>query len=317
MAIFKFPWPRGQKEERDPSPVRRSRSAQVESVEDMRRRARHRLIGAAVLVALGVVGFPVLFDSQPRPIPVDVPIEIPDRNAVAPLVVPGSGAQSGTSLDMLRNGTPSAAIVADAGAVADGEELVLPNTPMAPLPPLQAPVAAPAPAPQALPAPAALPAIPVPPVPQMAPERKPAPVVEKPVKVEAPKPKPEPKAEPKPEPKAKPEPKPEPKVDKPARSDEAARARALLEGAATPAPAAAAQSGRFVVQVGAFAEAGKVADVRQKLEAAGLKTFTQVVQTKDGPRTRVRVGPFSNRADADKAAARAKALGLAGAVQGS
>ena len=55
----------------------------------MRRRARHRLIGAAVLVLLGVVGFPILFDTQPRPIQVDIPIEIPDRNKAVPLVVPG------------------------------------------------------------------------------------------------------------------------------------------------------------------------------------------------------------------------------------
>lgn len=52
------------------------------SIEDIRRRARHRLIGAAVLVALGVLGFPLLFDTQPRPIAVDIPIEIPARDAV-------------------------------------------------------------------------------------------------------------------------------------------------------------------------------------------------------------------------------------------
>ncbi|MGH8847942.1 MAG: SPOR domain-containing protein, partial [Polaromonas sp.] len=52
-------------------------AAQPESVEVMRKRAKHRLIGAAVLVLIGVVGFPLLFDTQPRPIPVDIPIEIP------------------------------------------------------------------------------------------------------------------------------------------------------------------------------------------------------------------------------------------------
>ena len=78
--------------------MRRSRLAQSESVEDMRRRAQHRLIGAAVLVALGVIGFPILFDTQPRPIPVDVPIEIPDRNEVAPMMVPGNQAQTETGL---------------------------------------------------------------------------------------------------------------------------------------------------------------------------------------------------------------------------
>ena len=52
----------------------------------MRRRARHRLIGASVLVLLGVVGFPFLFDTQPRPISVDIPIEIPAKNTPAPSI---------------------------------------------------------------------------------------------------------------------------------------------------------------------------------------------------------------------------------------
>ncbi|HEY2256836.1 MAG TPA: SPOR domain-containing protein, partial [Variovorax sp.] len=41
-------------------------AAPAESIEAMRRRARHRLLGAAVLVLLGVIGFPLLFDTQPR-----------------------------------------------------------------------------------------------------------------------------------------------------------------------------------------------------------------------------------------------------------
>ena len=49
------------------------------SIDELRRRARHRLIGAAVLVALGVVGFPLLFDTAPRPLTADVPIDIPSR----------------------------------------------------------------------------------------------------------------------------------------------------------------------------------------------------------------------------------------------
>jgi spermidine/putrescine transport system permease protein len=50
----------------------------AESIEVMRRRARHRLIGAVVLVLVGVVGFPLLFDTQPRPVAVDIPIVIPE-----------------------------------------------------------------------------------------------------------------------------------------------------------------------------------------------------------------------------------------------
>ena len=51
-----------------------SSSAPPQSIEAVRRRARHRLIGASVRVAIGVIGFPLLFESQPRPIAVDIPI---------------------------------------------------------------------------------------------------------------------------------------------------------------------------------------------------------------------------------------------------
>ena len=287
MAFFKFLWP-GQKEHSEPSPVRRSRMAQAESVDDMRRRARHRLIGAAVLVVLGVIGFPLLFDTQPRPIPVDVPIEIPDRNQVAPLMVPGksSDVADGAATALATNSLPGAPL--RDGALSDGEELVS----IAPPPPLQpAVVATPAPA-----APTLAPKLPEPP--RLLPE----PPVVKPV--------------------AKVEPKPEPVAPAPVPAkravDEAARARALLEGrpspVAEPVVAAAAKEGRFIVQVGAFAEVAKANEVRSKLERSGLKTYTQVVETKDGKRTRVRVGPFEQRGDADAAASRIKGLGLAASV---
>jgi len=85
--------------------------------------------------------------------------------------------------------------------------------------------------------------------------------------------------------------------------------------AATPKPAAASDdNGRFVVQVGAFADADKAREVRQKLEKAGLKTYVNVAKTADGERTRVRVGPFGSRAEADKAAERVKALSLSAAI---
>ena len=66
----------------------------------------------------------------------------------------------------------------------------------------------------------------------------------------------------------------------------------------------------MVVQVGAFADADKAREVRQKLEKAGLKTYTQVADTKDGKRIRVRVGPFATKAEADKAAIKIKTLDL-------
>lgn len=54
----------------------RSAASALGSVENLRRRARHRLIGAAVLVSLGVTGFPKLFDSEPRALSMNVPITI-------------------------------------------------------------------------------------------------------------------------------------------------------------------------------------------------------------------------------------------------
>ena len=57
-------------------------------VQAARSRAKHRLVGAAVLLGIGIIGFPLLFETQPRPIAVDIPIEIPAKDAVAPLVAP-------------------------------------------------------------------------------------------------------------------------------------------------------------------------------------------------------------------------------------
>ena len=69
-----------------------------ETVDVVRRRAKHRLIGSAVLVLAGVVGFPLLFDTQPRPVAADIPIEIPGKGSVKPLVIaptPASTAKPG------------------------------------------------------------------------------------------------------------------------------------------------------------------------------------------------------------------------------
>ncbi|MBO9645299.1 MAG: SPOR domain-containing protein [Pseudacidovorax sp.] len=289
-------------------------AAPAESVESLRRRARHRLVGAAVLVLLGVIGFPLLFDTQPRPVAVDIPIEMPDRAKVKPLAQAEPPAA-----DTSRSAAGSiAAPPSPAGVIterADGSEVTA-----------AAPVAEP---------------------------RREAVASSEPAKTEAPRSeparveaKPEAKAEPKPEPAKAPVAKPEtpkaeaktetksevakaepakPEPAKPAASgrDDGARARALLEGKppqqvvaqAQPAAAASAEAaGRFVVQVGAFADAAKAQETRQKLERAGLKTYTHVAKTPQGDRTRVRVGPFSSRADADKAAARIKALALPAAV---
>lgn len=65
-----------------------------------------------------------------------------------------------------------------------------------------------------------------------------------------------------------------------------------------------------MVQVGAFADNARAQEVRQRLERAGLKTYTHVAETPEGRRIRVRVGPFDSRQEADRAAERVKGLNL-------
>lgn len=301
MAFFKFRWPLGGaskgRDERPPA------SAQADSVEVLRRRARHRLIGSAVLVLAGVLGFPLLFDTQPRPVPIDIPIVIPDKNKTTPLAVP----------------TPSPAL----SGIAPDEEVVAGSDRRDARPEPKTTVAAAEPrkdAPKAEPRAEAKPEA----KPEAKVERKPEPKPEhKPEhKAEA---KPEPRAEAKSDarPAARPDTKPEPKVEAKAepksdktdsKSDDAARARALLEGKAVPEATAAADAARFIVQVGAFSDATKAREARLKLEKAGLKTYTQVVDTPDGKRIRVRVGPFAGKVEADKAAGRIKSLDLPASI---
>src|SRR5437764_4798647 len=87
---------------------------QPESIEAMRRRAKHRLIGACVLVLIGVVGFPLLFDTEPRPISVDIPIEIPDRNKARPLPAPAPSPPAATTQAPPAPSTPVVAAAAPA-----------------------------------------------------------------------------------------------------------------------------------------------------------------------------------------------------------
>jgi DedD protein len=277
MAFFKF---RKAVDEPASAPV------VAHGIEALRQRAKYRLVGASVLVLLGVIGFPLLFDKQPRPISVDTPIAIPDRNKVPPLTLPVtqvSGpevpASTGTepaiavaplpsplppvtgSTDTLKVPKPSV-IATEPGVITEmtqpvksDKELVL-KLPLAPVFKASSAI--------------------------------------KGGSID------------------------ETKTIKPAgnaataQALDAAKALAALEGktADTPAPA----QGRFVVQVGAFADSARAHEVRLKLERAGLKTYTHVAETKDGRRIRVRVGPFSVKPEAEKAAVKIRKLDLPAAL---
>ena len=249
MAFFKF-----RKQGDDPSPA----PTQPEGIESMRKRAKYRLIGASVLVLAGVIGFPLVFDQQPRPIAVDMPIDIPDRNKTTPLTMPAPVAPAVTA-----SAKPDEPVLPVAVATTPAR-MAEPGKPKAPVD------------------------VPIDEVVEM--QAKPAPkVAEKPVDYPA-------------------------AASRPTGSaDESTKARALLEGRDQAIETPAVVS-RYVVQVGAFADAARAREVRLKMEKAGLKTYTPVAETKDGPRVRVRVGPFDSKAEADLTAEKIKKLDLPAAI---
>jgi DedD protein len=69
-----------------------------------------------------------------------------------------------------------------------------------------------------------------------------------------------------------------------------------------------------VVQVGAYNDVERLKAARAKLQKLGYASYTQDVDSTTGRRTRVRVGPFNTRAEADAVAARVKTVGLQTAV---
>ena len=265
-----------------PAPSRRTQEAAAPTPDQARVRARQRLIGAAVLVLIGVVGFPILFDTTPRPIPVDIPIEIPKRDAVAPLQPPATTVPPAAAVQRL--------------PVADDKASAAQPRPEAQSPAHPAPATATAtvavPAPKPVDAPRAQ-------VDPSAAEKAQKAAAQKLVADKA-------AAE-----KAAAERAAERRAAQ--QKAEADRARALLENQGT-TPKASEAAGRFVVQVGAFSEVSSAREARQKLEKLGLRTYTQVVDTGSGKRIRVRVGPYGDRAEAEKAASQIKQAGLPSAV---
>lgn len=288
----------------------------LETVEALRRRARHRLMGAAVLVLAAIVGFPLLFDSEPRPLVVHAPIVIPDRNEVAPLLLPAPG-------------TADSQEAVDTVASLDAREEVVPS--------LRGRAEVVQPDPAVLQA-------------ERARQEQARQEARRQIEAEA-REKARVEAEERArrqaqaaesrrqadeqarlrqqeeQERARKQATEKAAADKAAAEKaaaekaaeqerarrEAERARAALEGrSAQPAGNASA---RFVVQIGAFSQDDKVREVRQQAERGGLKTHTQVVDTPQGKRTRVRLGPYASRAEAEQALVKLKLVGLDGNVQ--
>jgi DedD protein len=271
-----------------------SRTGATDPVQAARSRARRRLIGAAVLLGVGVIGFPLLFETQPRPIPVDIPIEIPRKEGAPTLPLPPPRTAS--------------AAPAVAGRVSSG---VTASEPARPAPASAPAVTAPrteAPAPRTESSTAAAPAA------------KPAPA-----KSEAPKPDVAKATSPRVDEAARARALLEGQgadnkgttvtAAEPNKPAAVTKADVAKPDATKPETAKTdAAPGRFVVQVGAYGEASSARDMRQRVDKLGLKSYSQVAEIDGNKRFRVRVGPFGSRDDAEKAASKLKAAGLPAAI---
>ena len=66
----------------------------------------------------------------------------------------------------------------------------------------------------------------------------------------------------------------------------------------------------WIVSLDAFSNEKNVKQLRAKLSASGIKSYTEPVKTSKGELTRVRAGPFPSKEAAEKARAKLVAMGL-------
>lgn len=257
---------------------------------DLKKRARRRLVGAAALALTAIVVLPAVMDREPKPVVQDIQVRIPS--------------QDGT--DLATKSAPSKRT-----AAAENDDVAV-----------AAPADAAAAAAAALAAKTAAdskPQVAVAETSAVKPESK---QDAKPAETKA-LPKPEPKPETKQVAKVdtKPETKPADKSakDKPAdksadkaaakKADEA-RAVAALEGKSSDSKS----SGQWVVQIGAYQNAGNVKLIVSKMKEVGVPSYTEKLDTPQGQRIRVRAGPFPSRDAAEKAQTKLKIIGVSGPV---
>ena len=109
----------------------------AQSLDTLRRQARHRLIGASVLVLLAVVGFPLVFDTKPREVAADIRIDMPDKETVRASQAPTAAVSPPVpDADMAANSKPVDALekpmaLTDKPAQPEPKEEVLPPKPEA------------------------------------------------------------------------------------------------------------------------------------------------------------------------------------------
>lgn len=247
----------------------------------LRRRARHRLIGAVTLVTGLVVFLPMVLDNEPKPVAEDIAISIPSQDAkpvkpsaslapkIAPVVQPVPAAPQNAG---------------EAEAKLDAPHV----QPLTVLPGGQAPKQAQPTQTEIVKAEPAKPEITAEKSVEL------VKVAAKPASVEPVKPAPK-----------------ETKQAAPAASPPAAeKAKPAVKSAENAAPM---QTG-FVVRLGAFSLPENAKQLKAKLTSMGIRNYSDVLKTASGDKIRVRAGIFATRREAEAARERLKAVDIVGDV---
>ncbi|QZA79615.1 SPOR domain-containing protein [Deefgea piscis] len=256
-----------------------------DELQQLRKRARRRLVGAITLVVFALVFLWTVLDGEP-------PKNLIDNHPVE--IISSAPALSSIVQTAPLNSAPASAVVAevalpqlDASQVA---AVTLPgklvNHQVA------VPAAAPTATPAATPA-AAVVATSVPPVHTAMPQP------------EVVKPTPKPVVK-------KPQPEKKPEIKAAIESDPAA----ILSGKTSHSQPVEKQLDKktYFIQVGAYADADKAAQMVAKLKSAGVRVSSEQINTSKGALTRVRVGPTDDEAKAKAWLKIMRDLGVSGSL---
>jgi DedD protein len=255
--------------------ARKNNSTSPDPALPEKKRARRRLIGAVAMVLAAVIGLPMVFDSEPKPTNHKIKLDIPSKDSPST-----SGATASMSVELSNKSArpvlPPALPAPDA-SIDVAEEFISASAVSSGASVTAAKVVTP-------------------------------------TKLTPPVTKTEIKKENKENKEAK---------DVNTSKDEAARALALLEGKApsdtsaktdTPNAKLVPNAGSFTVQVAALSNPTKIVELQNKLKAASIQSSTQKIVTTSGEVSRIRVGPFTTKAEAEKMRVKLEKLGLGGKV---
>ena len=262
------------------------------NVDELRRRARRRLVGAIVLALGAAVIVPMLLESDPKPLGDDVAVKIPPvddskfvnrLNEPQPKSEPIRGDANSASVKDSRKDAASQAEPPARRSVADAEKAVI-------APPAKTPKYDTAVAPEKIAAAPVTPAAPAAPI----------------------------AAEPTPSPQAPTELKTAPAAPTEAKATPAAppspgESKVAIASPSVSSPQQLLREG-YAVQLAAYSDDKGANALATRLKRSGYPAYTEPLKTSRGTLWRVRVGPYSSRDAATGVRDKLKAEGQSGIV---